>query len=122
MGLIGLDWVGFGWIGFNWFGLGWIGLNWIALDWFGLHLLVCDLVELYSKFSLIEYTLCILTVHLLALANPQWFHNDQGVCSKSSVGHHKQMTALTARTPASGTHLACSLSQLAWVIGSFRKG
>lgn len=57
------------------------------------------------------------SVHLLVLADPQWLHNDQVLCSEREVGHHKQRIALTAWIPAPGT-----LPPLAQVTGSFRKG
>lgn len=92
--------------------LDWIVLCWTGLGWTGFDLLVCN--------KACPDCVCFVafSVHLFALAKPQWFHNDQVIRSESKVGHHKQKTVLLAWTLTSGTLPACSLPQLVQVTAS----
>lgn len=87
------------WIGLHflvWIALCCVGLDCVGLHWTGFDLVVCD--------KACPDCVCFVafSVHLLALAKPQQFHNDQVMHSKSKVEHRKRKTVLIAWTPTLG--------------------
>lgn len=83
----------------SWAGLCCVILCCVVLCWMGLDCIS----RVRSKIRPNCTSSVAFNIHLFVFADPQWLHNDQVLCSKREVGHHKQRITLTAWIPAPRT-------------------